>query len=657
MDFFDVLFPLNIGPLTYRCPEILSGSVKPGMIVSAALKDRTTKGVVIGKSAQVPSGSLKDIQQVHGETPALGKKMIDLLKWMADYYMAEQGLVLKNVLPKEVFTKVKQRATNTEETKEHLHALVDIDNSIAAELVHAINSVEYRTFLLYPPSSTYEYSFLLKILPEIGNGIVLVPEVSMISNLYPILRERLGERMTLFHGGLSRGKRSETIGRIISGRSDIVLGTRSAVFAPLKKVSFIAVLHEHSNSYKQENSPCYSARDIAVMRGYLEKATVMLSSICPSVESLYNCETGKYNLLKPASKMKKPRIRVVDMRHEKLVKPYLSKGVVDAASRHIKNDRKIMFVVNRRGYSTLLQCIDCSRIEECPSCHIPLVFHKQDVSLKCHYCGYALSRVPERCGGCKGYNLKLSGAGTQKIQEDIEELTKIKTLRIDSDRVKGKTDLEGLIGSTFLLDHRIIVGTKLMTGKLDSADGFSMAAVLNTDLLLNIPDFRSAEKAYQEISSVADKIDPDGEVFVQTRMPQNYLFKYLKNYDYDSFFKEELSKRKTLAYPPYSRLLLMKFISVRDISSKLSEIIHETMITPHPFIKGKRDDPAPEKNVQEVEILGPYITRTRQGKSEVRLLLKSSARGKLHATARTFVETFKESRDVRIKIDVDPIAI
>ena len=636
MSFFDVLFPLNVGPLTYRCPDSLSDMVEPGVIVSAGLKKKTVKGVVIGKSAQAPPGAVKDIQAVHHDLPALGQEMIDLLKWMADYYLTEQGLVLRSILPKEAFVKVKRRRTSIRPVKERPLSTVHVDDEIAAPLLNSISGAAYRTFFLYSPSCSYEYSFLMKILPGIRNGIILVPEVSAVANLYPALRELLGDRLSVFHSELTGGNRSESIERIVEGRSDIVLGTRSAVFAPLKEVSFIAVLQEHSGSFKQENSPSYSARDVAVMRGYLEKATVLLSSICPSIESLFNCKTGKYTLLKPAPEVKRPRIRLVDMRYEKLLRPYLSRAVVDAAAKHSENNRKVMFVLNRRGHS-ILQCVDCSRIEECPSCKIPLVFHKQELSLKCHYCGHTASSLPERCSGCRGYNLKLSSAGTQKIQEDIEDLTKIKTLRIDSDKVKKKADLEGLSGPTLMRDQRIIIGTKLMTRRLGVTNGFSMAAVLNTDYFLNIPDFRSAEKAYQEILSVVDKIDPAGEVFIQTRMPQNYLFKYLKNYDYDSFFREELTRRKTLAYPPYSRLLLMRFTSERDLSKKLSGIL--------------------KKTDNEVEILGPFVSKNKQGNDEYKLLLKSSVRGKLQATAKRFLDALKDSKDVKTRADVDPLII
>ncbi len=638
MEYFDVLFPINLGPLTYRCHETISEIAKPGMIVSAPLKNRTAKGIIVGKSLTVPPVDVKDIRRINSDVPVLSSNMINLLIWMSEYYLAEQGLVLKNMLPKEAFTKVKQRKTKTKQsTYYYTLNIINIDDSTVSGLIDSINKNTYSTFLLHAPSSAYEYSFLIKILAGINNAILLFPEVSLVDNVYPLLSERFGERVCIFHSGLSSGKRSEAIERILSGHSDIVVGTRSAVFAPLKKVSFIAVLHEHSGSYKQESGLCYSGRDVAVKRGYFEGATVLLSSVCPSIGSLYNCSTGKYNLLDPADDIKKPKIRVMDMRHEKLLKPYLSKKVVNASLRYIKNNNKVMFLINRRGYSTLLQCMDCNYIEECPDCRIPLVFHKQDMSIRCHYCGYIVSAVPDRCSKCKGYSIKLLGAGTQRIQEDIEELLGIKTLRLDSDRSQKRLEIEELIGDTFRDESRIIIGTKLMTKRLGIVGEFSMAAILNTDLFLNLPDFRSAEKTFQEISLIIDKIEPCGEVFIQTRMPQHYLFKYLRNYDYSSFFKEELHRRKSLRYPPYSRLVIIKFITERDLSKELLEII------------GRTD--------KDVEILGPSLSKNTRTRREIRLLLRSSMQEMLHSTARIFKEAFKDSKDVKVKIDVDPISI
>ncbi len=292
--------------------------------------------------------------------------------------------------------------------------------------------------------------------------------------------------------------------------------------------------------------------------------------------------------------------------------------------------------MNRRGYATLIQCADCNYIEECPVCKVPLVFHKQDSLLKCHYCGYT-GKVSASCSRCKGYNMELLGAGTQKAQEDIEKLLGMKTLRLDSDTSRKRSEIEGLVEATYRDDVRIIIGTKLMTRRLGINGGFSMAAILNTDLLLSLPDFRSTEKTYQEISFILDRIAPSGELFIQTRMPQNYLFKCIKNYDYNLFFREELSRRKSPCYPPYTRLLLMRFISKEDLSRELSNIMKKTN--------------------KDVEILGPSISKNTKGKYEFKLLLKSSARGALHSVAKTLMEAFRDSKDVRVKVDVDPVSI
>lgn len=229
------------------------------------------------------------------------------------------------------------------------------------------------------------------------------------------------------------------------------------------------------------------------------------------------------------------------------------------------------------------------------------------------------------------------GAGTQRVQEDLEELLGTRALRIDHDISSKKTDLKSLAGKASEADGRLIIGTKLMTRRLAFSGKFSMAAVLNADLFMNIPDFRSPEKAYQEISSIIEMLDQSGEIFIQTRMPQNYLYRCLKNYDYLSFVKEENQRRKELNYPPYSRLLLIKFTSKRELSKELTDISG--------------------KIAGDIQILGPYAAKNKSGANEFKLLLKSAVRGSLHAAAKIFLKAFRNVKDVKIRIDVDPITI
>ncbi|MGQ9570328.1 MAG: replication restart helicase PriA, partial [Thermodesulfovibrionales bacterium] len=402
---------------------------------------------------------------------------------------------------------------------------------------------------------------------------------------------------------------------------------------------------------------------------------VLLSSISPSTESFYNCRKCKYTLIRPNEYVKKTKVRILDIKQEKFLKPYLSKTTVEASKKYIQNNKKIMFLINRRGHSTLFQCIECNYIEECPHCKIPLVLHKINVLpshgsriLKCHYCGY-VSGVPERCSRCQGYHIKLLGAGTQKVQEDIESLMGIKTLRIDSDAIRKRADIREVIDSLYRDDVKIIIGTKLLTAKLPPetstwSTSISMAAILNADHLLNLPDFRATEKAFQEIATIIDKIEPQGEILIQTKIPYHYLYKCIKKNDYNTFFKEELARRNPLNYPPFSRLLLINFISKRDIFEQLSEIVNKTIKTFPPLLKGDKEEAKRGKIDNEtkitdykVEILGPSRAKNRSGENEFKILLKSSVRGTIHSIARKLIEPFKDSRDVKIKVDVDPISI
>lgn len=636
MDFYDVVFPVNLGPLTYGCDQELSSILKPGMMVSTQLKNKNMKGIVIGKSMSAPGKKVKVIRKVHGEDPILSENMITLLTWMSEYYLVHHGLALKNMLPREAFTGVRKRTSKKKVLKEFDTDLLEIDRHDVAKVMNAMASKTYATFLVHAPSTLYEYSFLIKILSGTENAIILAPEQSNIQTVHYLLKQHLGQRICLLHGDLNRGQRFEAIERIRTGKADIVLGTRSAIFAPLRRVSLIAVLNEQSSSYKQENSPCYNGRDVAVMRGFIEKTPVLLTSVCPSIESFYNSRTGKYVLIKPEEKKQKPKIRIIDIRFEKLAKPYISQKIINASKKYIEGQKKILFVVNRRGYATLLLCMDCGFIEECAVCRIPLVFHKQSMMLQCHYCGSS-STPPSICKKCGSHQMEMLGYGTQRVQEDMEALLEMKTLRVDSDKTRKKSEEDHSIGTGLENSARVIVGTKLMTGKLRPSSGYMMGAFLNPDLSLHIPDFRSTERMFQEIISVADKIEPAGELFIQTRMPQEPLYKYVKNYSYGLFCKEELQKRKVLRYPPYARLLLIRFQSSKDISEEILERL---------------------SGVEEgVQILGPACSRHPRGKYVAKLLLKSSVRGLLHATARKILVAFQGKRDIVIRFDMDPISV
>lgn len=636
MEFIDVLFPLNLGPLTYKCPDPLTDKAMPGMLVSAPLKNKLSRGIILNKSSNPAPANIKNISDIYGEAPMLEAPLLKLLNWMSDYYIANKGIVLKNILPKEAFKKVKSRGSRKpEKTKEKDFDLLDVDENILSRIKGSAMRKEYRTFLLHAPTSVYEISSLIKLLQAYPQrqAIILVPEITHINHMVPFVREVAGERLCIMHSGLSGGQRSDALEKIISGKCTVVLGTRTAIFVPLKDVSLILVMQEHSSSYKSEEGLRYNGRDIAVMRGYLEKATVVLSSICPSIESFYNATRNKYTLLRPDAVIQKPRIKIVNMYHEKQPGPNLSKTVIDASISSIKKHERIMLVINRRGYS-MLMCRECNYTETCDKCGIPLVFHNDDKSIRCHYCGFK-SPSPDKCKRCGSFNVELTGAGIQRVEENIKKLLNIEPVRLDSDKIKKKARLEDLSG--IIKGETTIIGTKLLTKRLHSAGEFGMAAVLNADIYLNLPDFRSAEKAYQEISVISDKIKPDGRLFIQTRMPQNYLFKFIKNYDYPAFCEEELSRRKAISYPPYSKLALITFKGRDYNDNKVKDAVKRLVA-----------------ENEDLEILGPSLSSTRKGQKEYSLLLKTTSKKKLHSSAKEFLKMLEGSKNLKVSIAIDP---
>ena len=631
MTCFDVIFPINLGPLTYRCPDNLKHAAEPGMIVSAPLKKSMATGIIYKENTVPPAVGLKDITQLHGDAPVFSAAILNLIAWLSEYCLAPEGLVLKQALPKEIFTKTKRRKFE-EPLSEEMPSLIDFTADDLSDLQAAVSQKDYATSLLYAPSVIHEYSVAASILRSQGNVIILLPEISQAELLFQAVRNEYKNRLCLLHSDMAAGRRSESIDGIISGKHDIVIGTRIALFAPLKKLSLIMVIDEHSSSYKLEEGIRFNVRDTAVMRGFLEKIPVILASAAPSIDSWFNAKSGKYNLIRLQTSGQKPLIRIADLRFGKKGRRYLSTAVIDKARRSLQKNERILFLINRRGHSTFLHCADCGNTESCPECCIPLVLHKDRNLLECHYCARSLT-VPDVCSKCSSPNIEQLGAGTQRIEEDLRSLFGIEPLRFDSDSASKKTEIQGLLKSITLDEPKIIVGTKMLTKRLNPNGSFSLAALLNVDSGLNIPDFRAREKVYQEIVSVRDLVAAKGEVIIQTRFPRDPLFRHLRDANYDAFAAEELAVRAALNFPPYTKLLKILAYGNSDLAEKIMKIFRELG--------------AP------VEIFGPTEKKTRKG-VEYSFLLKHAERKLLHAAARAVVKRFNNSKDIEIRIDADP---
>lgn len=635
MEFFDIVFPLNIGPLTYKAPSNPDISVKPGMLVAAEVKKSKKYGIVIRKAEVLPGKKIKEILEVPLEQPVFSTSMLHLLSWASDYYLVPMGLALKSMLPMEAF-EVTGKRQNRKIKKEVFDSgdleLAAVDAEVSSRIREAITQKKYKTYLLQTPSVPAEVSHIVELLKGTHNAIVLVPETSDIGKIAKTVENIFGERLALVHGRQTKSQRKDSVRRIIDGRSDIVMGTRVAVFAPLKSVSLIAVLQEQNRSYKNLEGIRYNARDVAVMRGYMDRAAVVLSSVAPSIDSFYNTVKGKYTLIRPELKLLRPRVEVVNMKTSRKTTPYLSKTAVDMAVSCIKRNEAALFLINRKGFS-MLQCADCDHIEACPECKAPLVYHANEKALKCHCCS---SKIPvkDSCSKCRGTKFEMVGAGTQRIAADLQKYLGIEPVRFDKDSLKdspGIKEFADISGG-----ERIIVGTKLVTERFKNIEGYRLCVFLNPDLNLNQPDFRSAELLFQEIAAMSEHVKPGGLLLIQTRMPENDVFRYIKKFNYADFFHAELERRRALSYPPFSRLVLLKLSSMTDLTKAIMDAL----------------PPADEK----IEVIGPLNMRGRNLFSW-KLILKSAAKARLHLYAKHFLENIKGEKRLKITADVDPVEL
>lgn len=632
MSFIDILFPLNLGPLTYRCPHELKEIAKPGMLVSAPLKKGIAKGILYRTSSTPPPGNIKEIAEIHGNRPLFSTSMMKLLMWMSDYYIAPAGLILKQTVPHEMLVEVKPKKSSGMPAVTSPYDLFPVPEQDLARCSGILDSAAYQTTLLYAASSQHEISIAASLLRRAGGALVLFPEIIGATRFFSTMRD-LGEKACILHSDMAAGKRSEAMKGIVSGKHDLVIGTRTALFAPILKPHLIIIMHEQAGSYKLEDGIRYNVRDCAIMRGFLERIPVLMTSSAPSMESWANALSGKYRLLDMHSGRKIPKVRTVDMHFTQKVRPYLSSSVIAAAKRALQRNDKVLFLMNRRGHSTMLHCAECGAAERCTECGIPLVLHKEENLMRCHYCGRNVA-IPETCNTCKSSRLELLGAGTQKIEEDMRELFGVITVRFDSDKAARKTAVRDMLARASQDETRILVGTKMLTSLLRGAAPFGMAAMLNTDISLNIPDFRAREKAFQEIVAVRDLVSPPGELLLQTRLSHEPLFRHIKNNDFQAFATEELSLRRDLRFPPYAKMMDIVVSHDGDLPEKAVRLIGLSSM--------------------EIEILGPTERKTRKGKIEYSILIRHPERKLLHTAVRSLLAKIGKISDAEIRVDVDP---
>lgn len=444
-------------------------------------------------------------------------------------------------------------------------------NSLQEEVVNSVRLLEYNRYLLWGVTGsgkTEVYMELIdRVLKQGKNAIMLVPEISLTPQIVDRFVTRFGSDIAILHSGLSEYEKYDEYRKIINGNVRIVVGARSAIFAPLKNIGIIIMDEEHSSTYKQDNSPRYHARDVAMMRAEYHNAPVLLGSATPSLESFARAGKGVYKLLtltKRASGGELPDVSIVDMKNEvKKGNFILSELLVKKIKEKLINKEQIILLLNRRGYSSMLTCRDCGNVVKCPNCDISLTYHKSSNTNRCHYCNYSIKNI-SKCLVCGSSNIKEYGLGTEKLEEEIRNKFLCRVVRMDMDTTSKKGMHEKIINDFGEHKYDILVGTQMIAKGLDFPL-VTLVGVINADSSLNIPDFRSAENTYQLLSQVAGRAGRGqraGEVIIQSYNPEHYSITYARKHDYLNFYKEEMKIRKVLNYPPYY------YITLVNISSK-----------------------------------------------------------------------------------------
>lgn len=527
-----------------------------------------------------------------------------------------------------------------------------------AAIREAVEARRYETFLLEGVTGsgkTEVYLHAIEAALALGRGsLLLVPEIALTPAVAAQFSARFQGRAAILHSAFHDSERAAEWRRIQSGEALVVVGTRSAVFAPVANLGLIVVDEEHDNSYKQQEAPRYHGRDVAVVRAREAGACVVLGSATPSLESRYNAERGKYRLLQLPERVSArpmPRVQLIDMRQEFLEtgkQATFSRALVTALEERLASGEQAMLLLNRRGFSSFVTCRACGERIECPNCAVTLTYHRRDRRLLCHYCNFARA-VPQVCPQCESDYLYFSGVGSERVEDELHGLFPAARIgRLDRDTVSGKRDFEEILADFRSGKLDLLTGTQ-MIAKGHDIPNVTLVGIINADIGLGLPDFRSAERTFQLLTQAAGRAgrgDAPGIVLIQTNEPDHYAVRLAAAQDFQAFYEKELNYRRLMRYPPFAALANLLIRSQQqqeaiDLAASIGQLI----------------TPAPEG----MKILGPAEAPVAKLRNEYRqqLLIKSTSRPKLHEVLERIRTHAREKKwpATALVIDVDPVTL
>ena len=784
----------------YAIPPELVGRVEVGSRVKVPFGHRQVLGCVTALTEQSTHTNLRHLTGVVGKQSLVTPRVLQLARWIADYYCCAPETALKSVLPEvvrreqdgwrerlfvrlipptgeppkltkrqqEILSLLEERremplqellelAETTAETVRRLEDkhLVLITNQVSerdpyakdvisrtesltmnAEQAVALAVICARmdagrceservreceggtsaarsltpsrphtltpaTFLLHGVTGSGKTEVYLQAIAHAlaqGKGaIVLVPEIALTPQTVERFKARfshgpLQTQVAVLHSHLSSGERHDEWHKIRQGRARIVIGARSAIFAPVEPLGLIIVDEEHEHSYKQEEAPRYHARDVAVVRGQMDNAVVVLGSATPSMESFFNVQRGKYALLElklRADDKKMPIVRVVDMRQaarKEKGTPIFSEELKEAITKRLERREQTMLFLNRRGYSSSLQCPQCGFVAECPNCSVALTYHRKAQKICCHICGHE-APAPTACPEpkCRSAAIRYAGLGTERVEETLTKLfPHARIARMDSDLMKRKEDYRRVLGDFKAGKTDILVGTQMIAKGLHF-ENVTLVGVIHADLSLHIPDFRAGERTFQlltQVSGRAGRGEVEGEVFVQSFTPFHPAIQYARRHDFIGFYEQEIEFREQLNYPPASRLAMLTFKGRNEEKVKLmaeyvtreleslaggkvgkreSETVSTDTLELLPLSPSPTLSPAPAAAtpLRDLILSGPAPAPLLRAETFYRyqLMLRTKQMPRVSKVLATLLEQIELPEDVTLTVDIDPVSL
>lgn len=512
-----------------------------------------------------------------------------------------------------------------------------------------LSQTQSSVFLLHGVTGSGKTVVYMEIVEEMLNrgkdSIFLVPEISLTPQMVYHFKSRFGDEVAVLHSRLSEGEKYDEYRKIVEGKVHIVVGARSAVFAPFKNLGAIIIDEEHTTSYKQDNNPKYSAIEIAIERAKNNNAIVILGSATPSLETYARSIKGLYTLVELKHRVNTnnlPLVEIVDMSKEKHRGSIFSSRLITEVNKRLEEHEQIILLLNRRGYSSFITCSNCGYTAKCPHCDITLTYHKTSNTLRCHYCGYA-DKMNDICPSCGEKAIKTLGTGTEKVEEEIKKVFNARVVRMDLDTTSKKGSHEKIITAFKNHEYDILLGTQMIAKGLDFSN-VTLVGVINADTSLMIPNYRSNEYTFQLLMQTAGRSgrgEKNGSVIIQTFNPEHYAITLASKHDYIDFFKQEMEVRRKLSYPPYYYLIYIKVIGkdynkISVESNKIASIL--------------------TRELKNSKILGPTTCSVFKlnGLFRFGIIIKYKKEEKMEEVLQSLVNHYKGNQAVKVDIDVNP---